>query len=290
MSEEERTESNLAFVFPAAFALILCVFYLMYGVVPGPEFIILCLFVYAAYNKWSQRFVRDWVPFASFILAYVAINGLVGSMSRFVHVEEPIGLELRLFGVIPTLVLQQFYRSVFLDGLGYLVYSVHFIAPVVFAFVLWKYRPKEYWKYAVAFAVCTYSALVTFVVYPVAPPWFGVGATRILFQVDSGLGLSVYRTVFDFFQPNLFAAFPSLHSAYPWLISLFAFKIGKKKALPIVLYPILVWFSAVYLGEHYVVDVIGGVLFATLAFLLEEKLISRNKLVRHLNKRARDVN
>jgi membrane-associated phospholipid phosphatase len=34
-----------------------------------------------------------------------------------------------------------------------------------------------------------------------------------------------------------------------------------------------VWFSAVYLGEHYIVDVIGGIVYASLAFFAAEKLI-----------------
>lgn len=273
MSREEEAKSNHAFVLPAIYASILCIFYLAYGVFPGPEFIVLCFFIYAAYNKWSRRFVKDWVPFVTLFLSYEAINGLVGNMSRIVHVEEPISAELQVFGSIPTLLLQQFYRSVVLDYLGYIVYSLHFIAPTILAFVLWKYRRKDYWNYIIAFAICTYSALITFLIYPVAPPWFGVGATRILFQVDNNLGVPVYRTIFDYIQPNPFAAFPSLHSAYPWLISLYALKIGKTKVLPVLLFPILVWFSAVYLGEHYVVDVIGGAVYATFAFLLAERLI-----------------
>ncbi|MEM2518142.1 MAG: phosphatase PAP2 family protein, partial [Candidatus Bathyarchaeia archaeon] len=59
--------------------------------------------------------------------------------------------------------------------------------------------------------------------------------------------------------------FPSLHSAIPWLITLSAFKAWKKKALPILIFPVMVWFSAVYLGEHYVIDVAGGIFYATLA-------------------------
>jgi membrane-associated phospholipid phosphatase len=257
----------------AIYASILFIFYLVYKVFPGPEFVVLCLFIYAAYNKWSQRFVRDWVPFITLFLSYEAMYGLVGKMAGIVHVLEPIRAELQVFGTIPTLVLQQVYRTPVLDYLGAFFYSLHFIAPCVFAFVLWKYRSKDYWKYTLALAICTYSALITFLIYPVAPPWFGVNATRILFQVDHNLGVPVYHTIFDYIQPNPFAAFPSLHATYPWLISLYALKIKKTKALPILLFPFFVWVSAVYLGEHYVVDVIGGVIYATFAFLLVEKLI-----------------
>jgi membrane-associated phospholipid phosphatase len=60
---------------------------------------------------------------------------------------------------------------------------------------------------------------------------------------------------------------------YPWLIFLYALKIKRTKALPVLSFPVGVWFSAVYLGEHYVVDLIGGVIYGTCAFFLAEKLI-----------------
>jgi membrane-associated phospholipid phosphatase len=246
---------------------------MVYRLLPGPEFVVLCFFIYAAYNRKTQRFVKDWIPIITLFLSYIVTNGIVGSIPRDIHVIEPINAELQLFGTIPTLVLQEFYRSYFLDVLGTLFYSMHFIAPIVFAFVLWKFHSKSYWKYTLGLAICTYGALVTFLVYPVAPPWYGVGATRILLQVDSDLGVPVYHTILDFVQENPFAAFPSLHAAYPWLISLFALKIKKAKALPILIFPIGVWFSAVYLGEHYVVDIMGGIAYATISFILAEYII-----------------
>lgn len=208
--------------------------------------------------------------------------GIVGSLPKIVHIEEPIMGDLRLFGSIPTVVLQQLFRSPFLDYLGAFFYSLHFVAPTVFAFVLWKYSPKNFRKYTLALAIGTYSALVTFLVYPVAPPWYGVNAvygagtvTRILFQVDSNVGIPFFRTIFDYVSSDPFAAFPSLHAMYPWLISLFALKIKKTRALPILVLPAGVWFSAVYLGEHYVIDIIGGIIYATCAFLIVEKLVPR---------------
>ena len=280
-AKSEQHSSRIFILLPAVFVAILLVFFLVHGVIPGPEIIILCFFIYAAYHKWSNRFVRDWVPLVLIFLSYEAMDAIVGSLSGDVHVEQPVALELRLFGAIPTLVLQQLFRSPFLDYLGVFFYSLHFIAPVVFAFLLWKYYPRDYPKYVLALAIGTYGALVTFLVYPVAPPWYaltyahgwnGAQATRILLQVDQNLGLPFYRTIFDLVSSNKFAAFPSLHAMYPWLISLYALKIKKTRALPILLFPAGVWFSVVYLGEHYVIDIIGAVIYGTCAFFLTEKL------------------
>jgi membrane-associated phospholipid phosphatase len=269
-----RSSGVLAIALPALYVLVLSVFCVTYSVIPGPEFLVLCFFIYAAYNKRSKRFVKDWIPFVTLFISYQAMYGLVGAVTGIVHVSEPITAELELFGSIPTVMLQQLYRMQFLDYMGAFFYSIHFFAPTIFAFLLWRSAPKYYYKYAAGLAVLTYSALITFLVFPVAPPWYGVnGVTRILFDVDNSLGAPVYRTIYDFIEPNQFAAFPSMHSALPWLISLFALKIGKTKALPILIFPFGVWFSAVYLGEHYIVDVLGGIVYATVAFVIAEKLI-----------------
>jgi membrane-associated phospholipid phosphatase len=264
------------FLFPSIYITALSIFCVIYQIIPGPEFLVAFFFIYAAYNKWTWRFAKDWVPFVTLFLSYEAMFGIVGTVARFNLHNGPLALEQTLFdGSIPTIVLQQLVRLPALDYMGAFFYSLHFFAPTVFAFFLWRQSPKNYWKYTIALGICTYSALVTFLIYPVAPPWYAVnGVTRILTSsVDQSLGLPVYKTLFDFLSPNQFAAFPSMHSALPWLISLFALKIGKFKALPILILPFGVWFSAVYLGEHYVVDVLGGIAYATFAFIAVENIL-----------------
>jgi membrane-associated phospholipid phosphatase len=54
---------------------------------------------------------------------------------------------------------------------------------------------------------------------------------------------------------------------------LFAFKIWKWKGLPVIIIPVGTWFSAVYLGEHYFIDVVGGIIYATVAFFAVDKLL-----------------
>jgi len=272
---DDHSVLSLGRVFIVIYLAILGVFCVTYNVFPGPEFLVFCFFIYAAHRNWTRRFIKDWVPFVALFLAYEAMYGIADNISGIVHVHELISAELQMFGTIPTLVFQQFYRSLVLDYLGAFFYSLHFMIPTVFGFILWKYSSENYRKFTLALLVCTYSALITFLVYPSAPPWFAVRAERILFQIDHNIGVPVYATIFEFFQPNPFAAFPSLHATYPWLVSLYAIKIKRIKALPILLIPVGVWFSAVYLGEHYVIDLLGGVAYSTFAFFFVEKLIPR---------------
>ena len=279
-----RSSRFFALLFPAVYATALAIFCLVYDIIPGPEFLILVFLIYAAYNQRTWRFLKDWLPFIMVFLSYEAMYGIVGVVAANNLHSGPHDLELSLFGgSIPSLVLQQSIRMAVLDYTGAFFYSLHFFAPTIFAFILWRESPKDYWKYTIAFGLLSYSALITFLVYPVAPPWLAVpGVTRILTgSVDANFGLPVYKTLFDFLSPNQYAAFPSMHSALPLLISLFAIKIWKTKALPILIFPVGVWFSAVYLGEHYVVDVLGGIAYAALAFVAVEKLLPY--LSSHLN-------
>src|SRR5256885_9387375 len=66
------------------------------------------------------------------------------------------------------------------------------------------------------------------------------------------------------------AAMPSLHAAYPFLGALFALRLWGRRAWPALAYTAGVWLSIVYLGEHYIVDIIGGAVFALAAFFGEE--------------------
>lgn len=263
---------NLGRSFPIVYSVALCIFCMVYRVYPAPDFLVLCLFVYAAYIRRVQRFIKDWVPFIALFLAYDAMRGIANNITGIVHVTELISAELHVFGMIPTLVLQQFYRNPVLDWTGGFFYALHFIVPMMFGFILWNRSPENYRKYVFALLLCSYSALITFLVYPSAPPWFGVDAERILFHLDGVVGVPFYATIYAFFEPNPFAALPSLHAAYPWLISLFAIKIKRIKALPVLIFSFGVWFSAVYMGEHYVIDLVAGVAYATVAFFLVEKL------------------
>jgi membrane-associated phospholipid phosphatase len=268
---------------PASYLLILGASFLYYHIVPGPEFYVVFLLIYAAGMRWTRRFVKDWFPFVTLFITYEAVYGFADKLGGIIHIEELAEADFKLFGILPSLFLQQYYRFVVLDYTCAFLYSLHFILPIAFGFILWRYSSKNYWGFVASLLVCSYAALTTFLIFPSAPPWYGVNAVRILLQVYSSLGVTASKTLFDYIEANPFAAFPSLHAAYPWLISLYALKIKGRRALPILLLPFSVWFSVVYLGEHYVVDVIGGIVYATCAFLVVEKIAPR--LINYLDSR-----
>jgi membrane-associated phospholipid phosphatase len=292
-----KSSRFFSLLFPAMYLVAIAIFCVIYHIIPGPEFLVLGFLIYAAYNKKTWHFLKDWLPFITVFISYEIMYSIVGVITPFNLHIAPYNFDHAMFGQIPSLIMQQTIRLPLLDYMGAVFYSMHFFAPTIFAFILWKASPKNYWKYTVAFGICTYAALITFLFYPVAPPWYQLNAAytpaytgptvlRVLTgSVDVQLGIPVYKTMFDFLSPNLFAAFPSLHSALPFLIALFAIKIWKKKGLLVLILPVGVWFSVVYLGEHYVVDVFGGILYATAAFLAVEKLLpSLSKRISFLKK------
>jgi len=272
-------------LFLGIYVVAITIFCVQYSVIPGPEFLVLGILFYASYNKRTWSALKDWLPFVTVFISYEIMYSFVGTISLYNLHSGPRNFDIQMFGQLPSLILQQNFSFPVLDYLGAVFYGIYFFVPTIFAFVIWKKCPKNYWKYIVAFGVLTYAALITYLFYPVAPPWYqfnsvftssytGPVVQRVLTtSVDVNLGIPVYRTLFDFLGGNLFAAFPSMHSAMPWLVFLFAFKIWKWKSLPVAIIPFGTWFSAVYLGEHYIVDVIGGIAYASIAFIAVEKIL-----------------
>ena len=155
--------------------------------------------------------------------------------------------------------------------MGAFFYSIHFFVPTIFAFIVWSTSPQNYWKYTVSFGVLTYSALITFLFYPVAPmdrnPKRPTNLNRISRPKTRHTRL---QDTLRLPEPQPIR-FPSMHSAIPWLVFLYAFKIWKWKALQVAIIPVGTWFNAIYLGEHYFSDVIAGIAYATIAYLAVTK-------------------
>ena len=87
-------------------------------------------------------------------------------------------------------------------------------------------------------------------------------------EVLGSLHWSGFSWVYTHLVGNPVAAFPSMHAAYPTLVFLFLWERWKVAALVWLPVTLIIWFAIVYLGHHYVVDVLGGIAYAVVGYLL----------------------
>jgi membrane-associated phospholipid phosphatase len=157
------------------------------------------------------------------------------------------------------------------DALATLVYTTHFLATPVVAAVLWL-RSRDAWKaFITRVIVLSVAGLVTYVLFPAAPPWYaareGVIEPVIRASARGWLWLHVNHAGNLLSEgqlaSNAVAAVPSLHTAFATLIALFAIsRLHTRWRYAFLIYPVIMGLSLVYLGEHYVVDLVVGVGYA----------------------------
>ncbi len=238
-----------------------------------------------------KQFVRDWSVPVTLFLSYDYLRGLVPKLSLQVNIHPMINFDKYIFGAVPTNQLQNLLFSQagvhWYDYLATVLYMSHFVVPMVLAFLFWLKNKKYFEEYTLSLIILSYSAFITYVLFPAMPPWMASQQgfipqvhkvmDRVFISFPTPIDLpSVYR----FMGANLVAAVPSLHAAYPWLTFLFVMKRFKRAGLLVLLYVLGVWFSIVYLGEHYIFDILIGVLYATLIFML---VINGAKIWKKLN-------
>ena len=91
-----------------------------------------------------------------------------------------------------------------------------------------------------------------------------------LVNFDKIVGRRFFVSFYNTFNSNLFAAIPSLHAGYPTTIALSLWWRLRGRAWLFVVYPLLAWFSAVYLNHHYVIDLVLGSLYTVVAWCVSQ--------------------
>jgi membrane-associated phospholipid phosphatase len=118
--------------------------------------------------------------------------------------------------------------------------------------------------------------ILTFQLYPAAPPWWATYFGYLTLS-ESVQNLSKIPTQFLLSTPHPTAAMPSLHAAYPaYIASFFWYFYPKIFRLTIIL-PLTIGFAAVYLGHHYVINILAGYFYAIISFFLSVIIVNRRK-------------
>jgi membrane-associated phospholipid phosphatase len=262
---------QIVFVLQAAYIAFLVIAFAASGIFLTPDILFLFLFLVFTWRGTRLVFIRDFAPFVLLLLSYEALRGYADDLGGRVHVMYPIAGDRAIFGEVPSVALQRWLydpnQAAWYDYGAAFMHVLHFVAPLILAAVLWQNHKEVYWRFVVALLITSYAGFATYVLVPTAPPWFaGIGGLLDVHSVNDGLpGVSA---VYEFLSPNPVAAMPSLHAAFPWLFLLFSARVWGVKGFVFLVYVVLMYLSLVYLGHHYVVDILAGMGYATVAYIL----------------------
>jgi membrane-associated phospholipid phosphatase len=230
-------------------------------------------------SSWRQslRVIFDWLPFTAVLLLYDRTRGIADALGVPLHEKDVVDAETWLFGgQLPTVWLQQHLyhpaRVYWYDALCTLVYTSHFLATPVLAAVLWL-RDRALWlRYITRVVVLAVAGLITYCLFPEAPPWFAAHdglvdpVARLSARGWIWLHAGNLNELLERAQDggaNPVAAMPSLHTAFAVLVAItIGSRLRSRWRWLLALYPAAMGFTLVYCGEHYVLDLAAGALYA----------------------------
>jgi membrane-associated phospholipid phosphatase len=221
--------------------------------------------------------LRDAAIYGAQMWAYVAHYEMPnddpeGLLAR-VHVEYPIAVDRVLgAGELPNVRLQRFLgrpdavrrHDTFLSAVHW---SWFFFPHGTIAYVLVRHRPR-FERSAVLMAATFDVGCVVYWLLPTAPPWWARRNSpngrvrRIMVEAGERFWGRLWEPLYDSLGGNPFAAMPSLHFATSVTAARILSETGRVAGTFGWTYAATLGFALVYLGEHYVVDLLAGLALA----------------------------
>ena len=244
--------------------------------------------LYFASNQ-SRKFVIGFSIFLIYWIVFDYMKAFPNYQYTSVHIESLYGLEKKLFGINTgqaILTPNEYWlahRTRLLDLVTGVFYLTWIPIPLLFASYLFFTNRQAFYPFALTFVLVNFLGFIGYYLYPAAPPWYvqlhgfafyphTPGNTAGLANFDRLVGAPVFAAIYAK-SSNVFAAMPSLHSSYPVIVLYY----GLKNRLGIInlVFAIVaagIWFSAVYNSHHYVLDVMAGILCASVGIILFNQL------------------
>jgi membrane-associated phospholipid phosphatase len=144
--------------------------------------------------------------------------------------------------------------------------------------VFWVQSREHYRRFVAALLLMAFLGFITYLFFPSTPPWlqYPHDVHKIIDETIEKWGVEYYVSPFySNLNPNRYAAFPSLHAAFPALAAVYAWNRYRALSIGLLLWTAGVMLSIVYLGEHYVVDAIDGMLYVAAAAVIVEAVSRR---------------
>jgi membrane-associated phospholipid phosphatase len=285
-----KRNDRLLVVAVLAYTALVVVLMVAAGVAITPDVMAVAFGLAAVLAGRGRLFVRDWIPFIVLLLAYELMRGFADDVGMPLHAGDLARADRFIgLGSLPTQVLQDaLHPASGVDAVALvatLVYMLHFTLPILTGFALWLWRRPHYYDFVAALIVLSMAGFTTYLLLPAAPPWYvadqgllnGPDGTPVITYlkpvafdvIANALGFDghyVYSLAFGSVNPNLVAAFPSLHCAYPFLSFLVLRRAFGRIGWLALGYTALVMFSVIYTGDHWLIDGLAGIAYAYVAY------------------------
>ena len=282
--------------------VLLIVLYLFWnsvvGAIRAEHYFLIILWVIAFYaHEKSRKFILGFSIFIIFWIIYDSMRIIPNYEVSTVHIREPYELEKSLFGIKilnDTITPNEFFNiwnNKFLDFISGFFYINWMPIPLAFGIYLFIKDKYLFAQFTIAFLLVNLVGFTIYYIYPAAPPWYvklygfdlhiGIPGDRAgLVRFDELIKYPLFEGIYNK-NANVLAAMPSLHATYPLIVLYY----GIKKRLTwvniiFVIFTLGIWFSAVYSGHHYIIDVMVGVAVALVVLFSFEKIIS----IKHIDK------
>jgi len=173
------------------------------------------------------------------------------------------------FGGEDVLFLQRNLSNQAMDWFTVIVYTVGYIVVIygTGGFLLWKRDHNGFTNFLLVFVLSQTLGVITWALYPVAPPRIGVEGVMPIRESLLGFTLG--------FDPYIYGAFPSLHTANGLTATLFVRRHGKNVTTAWLCLWALSIFSMIYLGEHYWQDALAGFFYSIGPYLLITRMVGK---------------
>jgi hypothetical protein len=243
----------------------------------------------------TRKFIIAFSVFIVYWMLFDYMKALPNYTFTPVHMADLYNLEKKLFGinVNGNLLTPNEYWKInakhTLDIIAGLFYLCWIPVPLGFgAFLFFFKKRRQFLCFAMTFFVVNLLGFVIYYSFPAAPPWYvqehgfvfhanTPGSTGGLARFDSYFHINLFASIYQK-GSNVFAAMPSLHSAYPVIVVYYAVK-NKLGVAKYVLATVMVgiWLTAIYTSHHYVLDVLAGIACAIAGIGLFNLILNKVK-------------
>jgi membrane-associated phospholipid phosphatase len=231
----------------------------------------------ADYLRAARVILRDWGPLILILFAFESLRSYTG-MIRTTSIDDQLyQLDLRLFGVEPSVWMGKFAHPALTDWMT-IAYGSYFILPMILATSLaLRGRREDFRELSTAMLMQLAIGFLLFLIFPAGPPRYYAPL------LDGGFHpaqLSSYSGLYELSTGALDAAnplttrssFPSLHCALGLCTLVYVHRFGdavipgKRRPFFWITLPIIVslWVSTVYLRHHWIPDIAAGLLLGSI--------------------------